>query len=44
MASHFAFGPLGADQWREFHVVHARHHLTQLTRIVATNEKTASTT
>ena len=27
MASHFAFGPLSADQWREFHTVHARHHL-----------------
>ena len=35
MASHFAFGPLRADQWREFHVVHARHHLAQLTRILA---------
>jgi hypothetical protein len=44
MASHFAFGPLGADQWREFHVVHARHHLAQLTRILTINEKTASTT
>ena len=33
MASHFAFGPLSADQWREFHTVHARHHLAQLSRI-----------
>jgi Protein of unknown function (DUF1569) len=47
MASHFAFGPLGADQWREFHVVHAQHHLGQLARILAGedfSEKTASTT
>ncbi|QNI30235.1 DinB family protein [Alloacidobacterium dinghuense] len=35
MASHFAFGPLTADQWREFHAVHARHHLTQLSRILS---------
>ena len=34
MASHFAYGPLSADQWREFHTVHARHHLAQLARIV----------
>ncbi len=35
MASHFAFGPLTADQWREFHMVHARHHLAQIDRILA---------
>ncbi|HYK35302.1 DinB family protein [Alloacidobacterium sp.] len=35
MASHFAFGPLSADQWREFHTVHTRHHLAQLSRIAA---------
>jgi len=34
MASHFAFGPLSVEQWREFHTVHTRHHLTQLTRIL----------
>jgi hypothetical protein len=34
MASHFAFGPLSADQWREFHTVHARHHLAQMSRIL----------
>ena len=34
MASHFAFGPLTADQWREFHTVHARHHLAQIGRIL----------
>jgi hypothetical protein len=44
IASHFAFGPLDADQWREFHLVHARHHLAQLARIVSASEKTASTT
>lgn len=51
MASHFAFGPLTAEQWREFHTVHARHHLGQLNRILscihknaAVNGKTASTT
>lgn len=35
MSSHFAFGPLSADQWREFHAVHTRHHLAQLLRIAA---------
>ena len=35
MASHFAFGPLSAEQWRTFHTVHARHHLAQLGRILA---------
>ena len=35
MASHFAFGPLSVDQWREFHTVHARHHLAQIDRILA---------
>lgn len=49
MASHFAFGPLSADQWREFHVVHIRHHLAQLSRILASvrlapNGRSASTT
>lgn len=34
MASHFAFGPLTADQWREFHAVHGRHHLAQIKRIL----------
>lgn len=45
MASHFAFGPLSADQWREFHAVHIRHHLAQLSRILAgISERTAHTT
>jgi hypothetical protein len=35
MASHFAFGPLSAEQWREFYVVHGRHHLGQMERILA---------
>ncbi len=32
-AAHFIFGPLTADQWRRFHLVHAKHHLAQLKRI-----------
>ncbi|HUA96714.1 MAG TPA: DUF1569 domain-containing protein [Terracidiphilus sp.] len=32
-ASHFALGPMTADQWRRFHFVHGRHHLKQLARI-----------
>lgn len=35
MASHIAFGPLSADQWREFHCVHGRHHLAQMNRIIS---------
>jgi hypothetical protein len=34
MASHFAFGPLSSEQWREFHAVHGRHHLAQLSRLI----------
>ncbi|HEX3436865.1 MAG TPA: DinB family protein [Pseudacidobacterium sp.] len=34
MASHWAFGPLSADEWRKFHLLHGRHHLKQLARIV----------
>jgi Protein of unknown function (DUF1569) len=41
MASHFAYGPLSADQWREFHTVHARHHLVQLSRILECIHKNA---
>jgi hypothetical protein len=33
MASHFALGPLSADQWRRFHIIHGRHHLKQLNRV-----------
>ncbi len=32
-ASHFRFGPLSAEQWRRFHVVHGRLHLAQITEI-----------
>jgi len=39
MASHFAFGPLSADQWREFHTVHSRHHLAQLAHILDSFQK-----
>lgn len=35
MASHFAFGPLSVDQWRQFHSVHGNHHLGQMKRILA---------
>ena len=34
-ASHHILGPLSADQWRKFHVVHGRHHLKQLRQILA---------
>lgn len=34
-AGHFRLGPLSAQQWRKFHVVHGRHHLAQLNRIDA---------
>lgn len=47
VASHFVLGPLKADQWRQFHVIHSSHHLPQLNRIVQyviPSEKTASTT
>ena len=47
MATHFIFGPLTGAQWREFHAVHARHHVAQLSRIIASETvsgKTASTT
>jgi hypothetical protein len=39
MASHFAFGPLSVSQWRQFHTVHARHHLAQIGRILASTSK-----
>jgi len=32
-ASHFLLGPLSAEEWRRFHVIHCRHHLAQLRRI-----------
>jgi hypothetical protein len=47
VASHFALGPLSGEQWRQFHVIHSRHHLPQLDRIsqyVVSSGKTSSTT
>lgn len=35
MASHFAFGPLSADEWCRFHSIHSQHHLNQLHKIRA---------
>lgn len=32
-AAHFLLGPLSAEEWRIFHVIHCRHHLEQLQRI-----------
>lgn len=32
-ATHFLLGPMRAEQWRKFHVIHFRHHLQQLNRI-----------
>ena len=32
-ASHVILGPLSADQWRKFHLVHGRHHVKQIHRI-----------
>lgn len=34
-AGHFRLGPLSAQQWRKFHLVHGRHHLAQVDRIEA---------
>ena len=33
---HPILGPLSANQWRKFHLVHARHHLKQIERRRAT--------
>jgi hypothetical protein len=33
VATHIVLGPLRADQWRRFHVIHLRHHLGQLRRL-----------
>ena len=29
-ATHQIIGPLSASQWRQFHLLHARHHLKQI--------------
>jgi Protein of unknown function (DUF1569) len=34
-APHFRLGPLSAQQWRKFHLVHGWHHLAQVKRIEA---------
>jgi hypothetical protein len=31
--THFALGPLGARQWRRFHLSHGRHHIRQIKAI-----------
>lgn len=33
IADHPVLGPLTAEQWRKFHLVHARHHAKQIARI-----------
>jgi hypothetical protein len=30
---HFLLGPLRVDQWRRYHVLHLRHHLTQMREV-----------
>jgi hypothetical protein len=30
LGNHFALGPLNAEQWRQFHLAHGRHHVKQL--------------
>lgn len=35
IANHPILGPLTAQQWRTFHLVHARHHMKQIARIRA---------
>jgi hypothetical protein len=35
IADHPVLGPLTATQWRKFHFVHARHHMTQVERLRA---------
>lgn len=34
-ASHMVLGPLSVRQWNRFHLIHGRHHLKQVVRIVA---------
>lgn len=35
VADHPVLGPLTARQWRQFHFIHARHHMKQVTRLRA---------
>ena len=32
---HPVIGPLTAEQWRKFHLIHARHHMKQIARLRA---------
>ena len=32
--THFLLGPLNVQQWRRFHLVHARHHVAQIERAI----------
>ncbi len=41
IAPHYLLGPLRADQWRRFHVIHLRHHLGQLQRIESSAQQPA---
>jgi hypothetical protein len=34
-STHQVLGPISADQWRRFHVVHGRHHLKQLRQLIS---------
>ena len=34
LANHPVLGPFDADQWRKFHLVHTRHHMKQITRLL----------
>lgn len=31
--SHFVLGPMSADDWRTFHLVHGRHHIAQILEV-----------
>lgn len=35
--SHMRLGPMNVAQWRRFHLVHGRHHLRQINRILSAN-------
>jgi len=42
IAVHPVLGPLKADQWRKFHMVHAQHHAKQILAIKNTQQLAAS--
>ena len=33
LANHPVLGPFDARQWRQFHLVHTRHHIKQISRL-----------